>query len=61
MMNQANSPHSIPASQVRPGPHWVRTAPDKDWFILDIQVPERLLYGMAQAEYVPIRKPGRDT
>lgn len=48
----------LTAKEVLPGPHWVRAHPDADWFYLDIQKPDALLYGLAEAEFEPIRRPG---
>lgn len=48
----------LTASEVKPGPHWVRVRPDAEWFWLDIQQPDGLSYGLAEAEFVPVSRPG---
>ncbi|GAB2885217.1 hypothetical protein GCM10027202_12260 [Microvirgula curvata] len=51
---------TLTANQVKPGPHWVRLTPTADWMLLVIEQPGALLYGLGQAEFVPIRVPGAD-
>lgn len=46
------------AHEVKTGPHWVRVRPDAEWFLLDIQQPDGLSYGLADAEFVPVSRPG---
>lgn len=48
---------SLTANEVQPGPHWVRVQPDAEWFYLDVQKPDALLYGLKWAEFEPIRRP----
>ncbi|MBI3146321.1 MAG: hypothetical protein HYZ18_13925 [Pseudogulbenkiania sp.] len=49
---------NLTASEVKPGPHWVRVNSESNWFLLDIQQPGGLSYGLGNAEFVPVCRPG---
>lgn len=50
----------LTATQIQPGPHWVRLDAASDWFLLDIKRTDDLGYGLQSADFIRIERPPED-